>query len=686
MDLEQQIGHLEESIKDLTTERDRFKQEVALKEELEEVARKQYEANISNNKEIENICQQYEQLDMQFNLTKNELKIARDEKESYILIITELETEKQNIVETLTITGEKLNEVNKKLDEKYVESERLRQKFVELENTLLSQDEEFNAGSVENKLLKEKLKTLEEDKKYFDEECKNISNDNAQLKENYQRVNELKTEIEIALQKLNVKFASLEKENVLLQESLTLYREISRESNCETANELRVCIISLRDSINEKNQLTKSLNDELSKLECELNNELARTERLPVEQKDDSQEEKNRTDEMKLALEQKEQLEQKISFTQDLLNEKNMIIGNLNDDIEQLKQRDVTGITLCENLKKEVKYKDDMIAELTHDIEELKSCTFSSEYVNQIKKDLKEQEEHIINLQDELVTIKKVFNEARIETVNLKISEENYLNEIQEKEILLCQLKAESVIMKKSLEDYGNELTESKTSHSNSAIQCKNFETTVIELKTLLETKDSIISELTKQIDEIKNNHENLNTRAMEQSSNYELLEGENKTLSIKLKSKEDEINQMSNVVEEKIQLANSLMETLQEHTTKGGQNDEYNISQEGMEVELQSALNRIDELEQVLKAKHEANDQLQILVKESGEKGQRLRSVALKAKKELDNMRSQFQELKLASEQQVTALMEEVKRNKSELVWQKTECEKHEEQFEVFF
>ena len=190
------------------------------------------------------------------------------------------------------------------------------------------------------------------------------------------------------------------------------------------------------------------------------------------------------------------------------------------------------------------------------------------------------------------------------------------------------------------------------------------------------------VEESKNELNELSRSHDLIQG---EKQSLEQILEGvkeENARLAEIVLNKEKQYTSLQSILEEKSQLVDSLKDSLANEADKVNiieELEQFKISNERAECELQSALNRLEELETVLKNK---NDEL----KEKTEKASKLRNVALKAKKELENIRSKGQEEKCILEDQIKGLVEEAKLMKNELIQQKTECSKHEEEFEVFF
>ena len=75
---------------------------------------------------------------------------------------------------------------------------------------------------------------------------------------------------------------------------------------------------------------------------------------------------------------------------------------------------------------------------------------------------------------------------------------------------------------------------------------------------------------------------------------------------------------------------------------------------------------------------------QLENVIREANEKSSKFRNAAIKAKKELEVMKVEFEKEKMRLDELIKGLNVEMRMMKNEIVTQKTECSKHEEEFQV--
>ena len=758
---------MEETVEDVTAKTNHFQKEITVKEEciiqlrkeIEELGRKQSEANITSSKELDKVFHGYEDLNDQFNSTRKELEIVLDENKSCHSTIDKLEREKKEIVETLSITRQKLLGIKNNLDERNLEFEEMRQCCTDLENKLSAQNENINIREEmktqlmcdENKILKDEVLSLQKDLKCFDGEYKRVTIDNTRLKESFEKISRSKTALETTLGEVKMKFELVDQEKIVLEENLNIYHEIKVKTSFENSDQLQAYVTSLEDLVQVKIQDTEDLSGEL----------LRTQEQFETLQNEINTSQKNETI---FVLEEKMALEKQLSTIQDLLNEKTVVVDNLTDEVQQLSfkmEQSACINAALEALKDEMKCKDDVITTLSRNVEELtmvrnvtssdKAAVVNEEMVqevlneqgnaSQLQGDLKEE---ILHLEEELEKVKQAFNDARVETKNLKTSEENHLNEMQEKNILVTQFKGESDVLRESLEGYGTKLVEMKRlinelqsdilekvavigqlslesegcksrieelkallsdqevgmNERTSMVEvlnvengnlkneiaelsemCRNFEIVIAKSNSSVNEKFRVIEEQAEKVEKLIAEKADLKSEVVELLEKCQLLEKENDEFVEEIKTKE---KHLQGIIEGKVSLLHSLHESSTQQNEILEELEQYQMSQQQIEEELQSALNKIDELEQTLKDKKDSTEKFESLAKDKGEKAQKFRNVALKAKKEMESLKTQFQEVRKGLEKQICALMEEVKINKSELVHQKTECAKHEEEFEV--
>lgn len=337
----------------------------------------------------------------------------------------------------------------------------------------------------------------------------------------------------------------------------------------------------------------------------------------------------------------------------------------------------------------------------------------------------------VTELKEEQEKLAEAFREARGEISRYSNIQENFQNEGHEKEIRINKLRDEVAKLQeneqrgvdtlKAKEELIEELSRENDSLKEETMRLSMLSEEFSMLKDSLDESHNQLSEKSQQIEQLQRDYdlkENsfavitgecsaLNLTVEESKSEVEqlakscelihgekesleqILEGvqqENARLSEELKGREMQCQSLHDTLEEKKQLVGSLNDSM---VAKGDEDDaskshllkqleDYKMANERSENELQSALNRLDEFEAVLMKKNAD-------LKEKSEKASKLRNVALKAKKELENMRSKALEEKSTHEAKVVKLMEEVKHVQDELVLQKTtQSSKHEEELEV--
>lgn len=779
-DLNLQITHLEETVGELRKQCNHYKQEVEVKEEyivqlrkeIEELQQKQNEVNAANNKEVDNIFHEFEHLDKELSASKKELEVLHQEKENSTAVLLNMESEKKKLVETLSITSQKLLEVKKSFDLQTQEIIVLKKTIEDLNNDkeetqggssdsqeaiLRSEVKElteklqlYNELVSENKAQCDEIKSLQKDLQYYDSEYKKVSTDNTHLKESFERIISLKTELQTKLGELNVKFHANEEENSL---NKTILKKVMEKVQCSDISDLENCIDTLQQKVDVFTTTEyESLKQELEAIQSEKNtlivtlkeaeediykqNELIKEKEVIFEQV--------QSDFLSLRSEfdvldkQKLEFEQNVVSTQELLTQKNIVIEELKINIanleEDMEKSSVVNDRL-QTLHEEIKYKDILISDLTAEVKQLgnerekekeskhlaTSCLSSYTQTEQEILNLaiavsnftqtdavvssdntddeltEEKTEKETHLQNEVENLKQIIKDIQVDSVNMKTSEENYLNELHEKRSIIDRLNMEVESLQRSItenvqkvnesdthtEQIQMELAERSTKYDDLVKTLSVAQDAVKELEDSLTEKDEVIKKNTREFVESDNK---MKEELLEMSENLSLMETENKGLTDELNRREAQCSHFEALVEEKQQLVRSLKESLNQQNDDGkviAEFEQYKISYQKLEEELQSALNRIEELEHTLKERYETTEQLELLVKEKGEKGNKFRNVAIKAKKELEGLRTQYEVEKRTLEEQVKLLLGEGKTMKNELVQQKTECGKHEEEFE---
>ena len=391
------------------------------------------------------------------------------------------------------------------------------------------------------------------------------------------------------------------------------------------------------------------------------------------------------------------------------------------------------------SLRENLESKNNEIELLNKKIEDLsindtidQYTTTDPEFMNRYEATLRENEaltSQVKTIEEEHERLGEAFKEARGELSRYFNIQENYQNESHEKELIISRLNDEVTELRQQGECGSDELKEKdnlilELNQENETLKAEKMK--LIELNDELNLmKDSLdesrilLDERTQQFEQLQREYDQKENSfavitgecsalnlSMEESKNeaeqlaksFELVQAEKLSIEQVLKGVQDENARLSEVsrgwetkcgqlkskLEEKEQLVDSLKDSLvsndDDATSKSHILEELqNLkgANEQSENELQSALNKLDELEAVLTKKDGE-------VKEKSEKAAKLRNVALKAKKELENLRNRGLEDKKIHEEKMLTMTDEMNIVKNELVQKNNECSKHEEEFEV--
>ncbi|XP_027843317.2 CAP-Gly domain-containing linker protein 1 isoform X2 [Aphis gossypii] len=488
-----------------------------------------------------------EELNSLINLTKNEFESKLQLKEVEIKELLKNEEEKL-VIEKKQI--EKQNTVM--LDEKNKEISNLMEKLNILENSKTGVEQQLIENSKKQESMIAELKlSIEEKTKLINENNSNIEQlnsiiaqckegYNSELKEKEDKINEL---IKVGEEKLTIEKKQIEEQNkVMLEEKnkeiSNLMEKLNILENSKTSVEQQLIenskkqesmIAELKLSIEEK---TKLINENNSNIE-QLNSIIAQCKEgynSELKEKEDKINELIKVGEEKLTIEKKQIEEQ----NKVMLEEKNKEISNLMEKLNIL-ENSKTSVEqqLIENSKKQ----ESMIAELKLSIEE------KTKLIN-------ENNSNIEQLNSIIAQCKEGYNselKEKEDKINelLKVGEEKLIIEkkqIEEQNKVRLDEKNEEI---SNLMEKLNILENSKTSVEQQLIETsKKQESMIAELKLSIDEK-------TKLINENNSNIEQLN-RIIDQCK-----EGFNS----QLKEKEDKINELIKVGEEKLMDEKLLLE-----------------------------------------------------------------------------------------------------------------------------
>lgn len=654
-ELKETIRHLEESVVEVTQSRDQYKQEVSIKDEcvqqlrheIEELGRKYSEVNALNNKAVDKIVSEVQQLDEELNHTREDLDEMTRQNENLSNLNRTLEQTKNELESSL----ESSNQATLKLQEDY---EALQQQLGEF-----GEKEHSQSKSVETK---DTMTSPIPDER------------NAELEDSIRSSEEL-------IERLKSELLSSNSRNTKLEEEVSI-QSSTIKSNDEEVERLKNELTNL----NVRNVTTFEESDQRTEIE-----EHEKIVAVSI------------TDQESISDLSKGIVEQETSV----------------DVIDYAK----TEMNEVDRLKDIVLKKDEEIETLSKQLERESDKTGDSGVIDKYNDVIHEKEavmQQLTELQEEHLNLGQAYQEVRAELESLRNSEENYVNESHEKQTIILKLNAEIVALKNrendierlksEVEKFGaqqdvitglnaeistlkDSLDESRLLVEKKTIQLEDLKREVDQKETSFAVITDECSVLNLTLEESKNQLSEKDEELIDLTKSYECLQGDKQSLEkalAQLKEHNDQLTKtvterehqtqnLQNLYEENVQLVDSLKETLSNETDKATvieELEQHKIANERIESELQSAFNRIEELEAALV---DSNKE----VKERMDKGVKLRNVAIKAKKEMESMRSRIEEEKSMLEGQIATLMEEGKALKNELVHQKTSCSKHEEEFE---
>uniref|UniRef100_T2M9Z0 GRIP and coiled-coil domain-containing protein 2 n=1 Tax=Hydra vulgaris TaxID=6087 RepID=T2M9Z0_HYDVU len=441
-----------------------------------------------------------------------------------------------------------------------------------------------------------------------------------------------------------------------------------------------------------------------------------------------------------------EDLQKQTSVINTLQHEIDLISGKydqLNNDYIQLKKENnelQTNYTEIQNMHQDIQLKNhellDPLLQFQSLCEKL-SCPGILEleaYVDSLEEKIhhiqssneeSNKELEVNKYQTDFSALTEKYN-LTIESLNKTLEQNNFLS--KQCENLTMKLKeAEQLIDEFKIEAGSTQLTDKK---------CKNLEASLNQVETEILEKNNIIEELKSQLciinkkldeqTEVLSEKESLLLKTDNKLNFFESinakLESENHELSEKLKSiyhKNDSLlndlktqqnisaelkasldllkeNELSSEIKEKFVeeikklkeenklLVEEIKKLKEENKLLSSEASKLNISFVSSEEELQSALNRIEELENGVKEKLENKAQLENVIRETNEKSNKFRNAAIKAKKDLEVAKVEFEKEKLRLEELIKTLNNDLRDMKNEIVTQKTECSKHEEEFQL--
>ncbi|CAH1722394.1 unnamed protein product [Aphis gossypii] len=498
------------------------------------------------NKIIDDNQKKIKQLDNFVTQTKNEYDVILKEKEKEIKELLKIgeekmEVEKLSLEEKTKVILNKKDEENLILNKKIVDLENMKRDLEEQLEICKSQEQDLKQL---NEIIQDKIKTIKDNDLKIEElnSLINLTKNEFESKLQLKEV-EIKELLKNEEEKLVIEKKQIEKQNTVMldeknKEISNLMEKLNILENSKTGVEQQLIenskkqesmIAELKLSIEEK---TKLINENNSNIE-QLNSIIAQCKEgynSELKEKEDKINELIKVGEEKLTIEKKQIEEQ----NKVMLEEKNKEISNLMEKLNIL-ENSKTSVEqqLIENSKKQ----ESMIAELKLSIEE------KTKLIN-------ENNSNIEQLNSIIAQCKEGYNselKEKEDKINelLKVGEEKLIIEkkqIEEQNKVRLDEKNEEI---SNLMEKLNILENSKTSVEQQLIETsKKQESMIAELKLSIDEK-------TKLINENNSNIEQLN-RIIDQCK-----EGFNS----QLKEKEDKINELIKVGEEKLMDEKLLLE-----------------------------------------------------------------------------------------------------------------------------
>ena len=597
--------------------------------------------------ENNSLCLQLQELDRGFTAMKREYELSFQETQHLRLNISELSEEKSALLKdyencvkkftklqemykkTSTVrTSPQENEitVSKQLLTEQISEEppiECREECQSFSNLNELEEQETNSFNEENQKLTNKINILQHDFNMIEEKYRHLNDEYTQLKMVYKEIRKEKKEFQNNCAEMQSKLQIINAKNIDFQDSLLCFENLCKKLSCPGVVELEAYIDYLKEQIQTTNkesatslisEVTESFKAELEQLKNK-NFELeenASVMILKLKEKDNAV--------LDLSILFKSLEEEKVNLLKDneYLSNK---IDRLNEELQKEKEEKQDNslekqksIEYCEKLKSKVK-------------ESSKENKTLKIEVNKLQTDLS-------NLSEELSVLTEKY--SLVSESTKKTTEQNsFLSE--QCEILTLRLKeGEQVI---------HELTKNSESFQMVFKECEALKVSLSEFEKESCEKDKIIEELKTQLNtlnitlnevkELLKEKENLFVKTDSKLNFYESinakLESENHELSEKLKSihyKNDSLlndlkseqkssaelkvllesfkgNQLSSVGNE--ELLEEIKRLKEENEFLSSESNKLNMSFVCSEEELQSALNRIEELESDVKGKSES-------------------------------------------------------------------------------
>ena len=525
--------------------------------------------------------------------------------------------------ETKTEVDEKIFDLKKELNEKDTKIAELQNLLNEASESASSKESEILSLQNSSEKLREVYNQLKEEMINYKSAAENHLNEMYE-KENI--VNDLKgkiTALSKSLEQCHIKIHEFAEKCNSLKDEIVIYDENNKALHKE-AN-------SLKDQLIVKEENCNALKDEIT----------------------------NKNEKIEKIIKKFKTNKENMSKKEEELNQKNLLIEklkssgkeNVNKKDEEINQKN----SAIEKLKNICKEKEQEINNLHMELKHIATCLEGFEKESKTKEQqLSLMEE--LKRENELLSNDKLDNDTRFVELKSKfealkeefdILVEKYNGILNEKENWNTEINAYKDHNEKEKKKYEKEK--------------KKYEEKMEEKTHEVEVLKSQIQKLneTSQTEEVKNEQPEIS----ELENKCLLLQDENKMLAEDLVAAQSHSKELSVVIEEH--------EKNKDYLSK-------------LEEELQSALNKVDELDESLKIKTEEIESLDKVLQEKNEKMQKFKNMAIKVKKELDTLRAQCQEDKVNMEAQATKSYEDNRVLKEELVRQKTECAKHEEDYLV--
>lgn len=525
------------------------------------------------------------QLDDLIVQTKSKYEIVLNEKEEEIKELLKIGQEKMNL-EKLSLE-EKTKVI---LDEKDKEISILEKKIKDLENVKIS----FEKQLEESKSKDQDLKKLNE---VVLEKIKIIEDKNLNIELLNSLVSEAKNELEAKLQKKDKEIQELSK---LGEEKLQIQKE-------QIEKQAKV-IVDEKDK--ENSNLLKKINIlEKAKVDLEKQLEVNKTHENTIT-------ELNKLIEQKIKIIEDnnsniKQLNGIIAFSKDEFSAK---LKEKEDSIKEFMKMEEQKfinekLSLEKNYKIQIDEKDKEILNLVDKINTSEDTKISFEKQLEI---IKIQEHDMAEMKKLIEEKTKIIDEnnSKIELLNNTIvsSKEEFNEKLKEKEDKITEfIKSEEKLTggKLKLEENSKAILDKKDKEISCLVEkLKNLEEEKLSIKKQLEvnnTQDGDITELKKTIEE-KTKSEDENKSKIELLNN--IIKQTKEDFDVKLKEKENEIDKLSKMEEDKLTSEKIAFETRLKTCV-----DEKNTEINELKTQLQEIVDNNTEKELILKLESVAND-----------------------------------------------------------------------------